>query len=80
MSVCSSVSFSHAVTQVSRAETCACRFQVCVVQALWSHVRRSEMRVAEQLHPVRPLCEPVLLPRLLPELQRGGPDSAVQAV
>lgn len=55
-------------------------FQVCVVPALRGHVRGSEVRVAEQLHPVRPLCQPVRLPHLLPELQGGGPHSAVQTV
>lgn len=53
---------------------------VCVVPTLWSHVFGPEMRVAEQLHAVRPLREPVLLPRLLSELQGGGPHPAVPTV
>lgn len=55
-------------------------FQVCVVPALRGHVGGAAVRVAEQLHPVRPVCQPVLLPRLLPQLPRGGPHPAVQAV
>lgn len=64
----------------SEARTWGVGFQVCLVQALRSHVCGPEVRVAEQLHAVRAVREPGHLPRLHAQLQRGRPHPAVQAL